>query len=257
MHSIFLDSFYPLMQLAGIGYARIAPVFYLLPFLNGGVLTGMVRQCAIFWVAVGLSPLASTRLPPFDIVSYGALLMHEALTGLVVGVVLSMPFWVFHALGSLIDNQRGATISSTMDPANGVETSELANFFNLFAATVFLLGGGMLLVLEVMGQSYAMVPVTGPMTLDLTRCLPLIDHVMSRCLLLAAPVYLTLLASEVLLGVLSRFAPQLNAFSVAMTVKSAMALVVMLICFQGVYLPQVMTLAHADTLGNWLAVGRH
>ncbi|GGY23957.1 type III secretion system export apparatus subunit SctT [Paludibacterium paludis] len=253
MHSVSLESFYPLMWLAAIGYARVAPVFYLMPFLNSGVLTGMVRQCAIFLTVLGLSPLARCVLPPFDMVTYAVLLAHEALTGLVAGVVLSMPFWVFHAVGSLIDNQRGATISSTMDPANGVETSELANFFNLFAATAFLAGGGMHLLLDTLAQSYAMAPITGPLRLDLTEAFPLIGQLMTRCLLLASPVYLTMLASEVLLGVLSRFAPQLNAFSVAMTVKSALALIVMLICFGGSYTPEVAKLSHALSFAHWVA----
>ncbi|XLM19521.1 flagellar biosynthetic protein FliR, partial [Chromobacterium piscinae] len=58
------------------------------------------------------------------------------------------PFWAFHALGSVIDNQRGATLSSSIDPANGVDTSEMANLFNLFSAAVYLQGGGMELMLD-------------------------------------------------------------------------------------------------------------
>ncbi|MFP1462361.1 hypothetical protein ACLB1E_12340 [Escherichia coli] len=36
--------------------------------------------------------------------------------------LLASPFWIFLAIGSFIDNQRGATLSSTLDPATGVDT---------------------------------------------------------------------------------------------------------------------------------------
>jgi type III secretion protein T len=44
------------------------------------------------------------------------------------------------------------------------------------------------------------------------------------------------LISEALLGLLSRYAPQMNAFSVSLTVKSLVALVVLMLYF-GVHLP--------------------
>ncbi|XBY08057.1 flagellar biosynthetic protein FliR [Escherichia coli] len=48
-------------------------------------------------------------------------------------MLISIPiFGFFLAIGSFIDNQRGATLSSTLDPATGVDTSELARLFNLF-----------------------------------------------------------------------------------------------------------------------------
>jgi type III secretion protein T len=59
---------------------------------------------------------------------------------------------------------------------------------------------------------------------------------MSKILVISAPVVATLLLSEALLGLLARFAPQMNAFSVSLTVKSAVALLVLLLYF-GTYLP--------------------
>ncbi|MGL9735337.1 MAG: flagellar biosynthetic protein FliR [Symbiopectobacterium sp.] len=62
--------------------------------------------------------------------------------GLIIAGFLYLPCWVMHAMGSFIDNQRGATLSSSIDPLSGVDTSELANFFNLLAAVILLQSGG-------------------------------------------------------------------------------------------------------------------
>lgn len=219
----------PFMKLA-LGYARIAPVFYLLPFLNGNLLGGpLVKNTLIVVVAMGMGALTPQVLPDSIGVELLAQAIAEALIGLGLGVLLALPFWLAHAMGSIIDNQRGATISNTMDPVNGVETSEMANFFNLLIGVVFLQAGGMLWMLDCLEASYRLFPVAGRVTLNLPEIWGVLDHLVARGLILAAPVVACLFLIEVALGVLSRFSQQLNAFSVAMTVKSAVAFMILLV----------------------------
>jgi type III secretion protein T len=123
-----------------------------------------------------------------------------------------------------------------VDPANGVDTSELANFLQLFAAAVYLEGGGMLLMLETVGHSYRICAPANGCEIHLSAIVGLLDALVSKTLVISAPVVATLLVSEALLGLLSRYAPQMNAFSVSLTVKSLVALVVLMLYF-GVHLP--------------------
>lgn len=109
-----------------LGVARLAPIFFMLPFLNSGVLTGAARQAVIVLVALGFWRYVGVPAPDLDSVAFVGLVLREAGIGVLLGVLLCWPFWVLHAMGNLIDNQRGAMLSSTVDPANGVDTSELA-----------------------------------------------------------------------------------------------------------------------------------
>lgn len=233
--TLFFD-LYALFAAAILGFARLAPIFFMLPFLNSGVLTGPARQAVIVLVALGFWASVGVPLPRLDGLAFFGLLLREAGIGAVLGCLLCWPFWVLHAMGNLIDNQRGAMLSSTVDPANGVDTSELANFLQLFAAVVYLEGGGMLLMLETVGHSYRIcTPVKG-CEMHLPAVYALLDALVSKTLVISAPVVATLLVSEALLGLLSRYAPQMNAFSVSLTVKSLVALVVLMLYF-GVHLP--------------------
>jgi type III secretion protein T len=72
--------------------------------------------------------------------------------------------------------------------------------------------------------------------MQLQPILSLLDALVSKTLVISAPVVATLLISEALLGLLSRYAPQMNAFSVSLTIKSLVALVVLMLYF-GVHLP--------------------
>lgn len=202
-----------------------------------------------FWVYVGVP------LPALDGLAFFGLVLREAGIGVVLGCLLCWPFWVLHAMGNLIDNQRGAMLSSTVDPANGVDTSELANFLQLFAAVVYLEGGGMLLMLETVGHSYRICTPVNGCEMHLTAILSLLDALVSKTLVISAPVVATLLVSEALLGLLSRYAPQMNAFSVSLTVKSLVALVVLMLYF-GVHLPDEVLRLGAKSQGLEHYLGR-
>ncbi|AMB88002.1 type III secretion system protein SpaR [Pseudomonas agarici] len=219
-----------------MAFARLAPIFFMLPFLNSSVLTGAPRQAVILLVALGFWPSVGLPLPALDSLAFFGLLLREAGIGVLLGSLLCWPFWVLHGMGNLIDNQRGAMLSNTVDPANGVDTSELANFLQLFAAAVYLEGGGMLLMVETVARSYQLCPPTSACEISLAALLPLLDALVGKILVISAPVVAALLISEALLGLLSRYAPQMNAFSVSLTVKSLVALMVLMVYF-GAHLP--------------------
>jgi type III secretion protein SpaR/YscT/HrcT len=250
--ALFFDVHH-LIAAAAMGFARIAPVFFILPFLNNNILTGVVRTSIVMWVALALWPHTGEPIPSFPWFPFALIMIREVMVGILLGCLLAWPFWVFHALGSIIDNQRGATLSSSIDPANGIDTSELANFFNLFAAAVYLERGGMRLMLELLQQSYQLCSPLGNCVPSLPAVLGLLNQAVSQGLVLASPVIATLLISEAVLGLLSRFAQQMNAFSVSLTVKSVVAFLIILLYFSPI-LPQRVwqVTAHPAGLQNWL-----
>ena len=253
--ALFFD-LHSLMAAAALGFARLAPVFFMLPFLNTGVLSGAPRAAVIMLVALALWPAGEQLLPALNTLAFYGLVLREVSIGVVIGCLLCWPFWVLHGMGNLIDNQRGAMLSNTVDPANGVDTSELANFLNLFAAVIFLEGGGMRVVVETFVNSYRLCSPYQDCALALQPLLTMLDPLMSKILAISAPVVATLLLSEALLGLLARFAPQMNAFSVSLTVKSAVALLVLLLYF-GSYLPDEVSRMGAKAqsqLSAWLVV---
>ncbi|MEB0140386.1 MULTISPECIES: type III secretion system export apparatus subunit SctT [unclassified Undibacterium] len=254
LHSLSSEATLWLTSLV-LASARMAPVFFVLPFLNTSVLTGVMRQTVIMVVAIGLWPHPVSALAPIPAVTMLTMIAGEALIGIVLACLLSWPFWVFHAVGSFIDNQRGATLSSSIDPANGIDTSEMANFFNLFAAAIYLQGGGMQLMLNMFAQSYQLCDPLLACQMQFQPLASVLTSFMGQALVLSSPVVIALLLTEALLGLLSRFAPQMNAFSIALTVKSAVALIMLLLYFGPLLSGEVMNLRRDPaTLSNWFTV---
>jgi type III secretion protein SpaR/YscT/HrcT len=234
----------PFLTRLALAYARVAPVWLLLPFFSERIFGGLViRNAIIFLMLAGLWP-ALDFVPDSGGIADGwtlaALACREAIIGTALGIVLSLPFWICSAVGELIDNQRGATISDVFDPSNGVEASSMAAFLSVFSSAAFLANDGILTVLDALRESYRSIAVGAGFTIDWQACVNLLGSLMRSALQLSGPVVAALFLTEVLLGVLSRFATQLNPFSLAFAVKSLVAFAVFHVYF-GV------------EMGRWLA----
>jgi len=241
-----LDIEHILLVLA-VGFARVMAATFFLPFFSRDMLGGLfAKNTLVLMIVVGLAPLLLADPPDLMQVNIGVLIFTELLIGLTLGIPLALPFWTAYAIGQMIDNQRGATMSDTLNPAIGVDASPLASFMTYFWCAAFLLGGGMLGLVEVLRDSYELLAIGAAFNLNGETVLSLVgvmQQAVLKGIVLAGPAMVAMFLSEVALGVLSRFAPQLNAFSMAMTIKSLLAIMVMLI-YLGPLLPgELMRLA--------------
>lgn len=238
---------------ASLCFARLSPIFFMLPFLNGGVLTGPTRTAVVVLVGMAMWPYASETLPALDSLAFLLLIMREVMIGVALACLLCWPFWVMHGIGNLIDNQRGAMLSNTVDPSSGNDTSELANFLQLFGSVIYLQVGGMTLMLEAIAHSYRLCAPDQVCTLSVTPVLQLLDATVVKAIVVSSPVVAMLLLSEALLGLLARFTPQMNAFSMSLAIKGPIALLVLLL-YAGTHLPdQIQRMAgKVGELGAWV-----
>jgi len=233
--------------------ARVMPTFILLPFLNSSVLSGTARLPIIIMISLTLWPVKIDPLIALSTLDYIEILAKELMIGLLLACAFNLPMWVLHAVGSIIDNQRGATLSSSINPLTGIDSSELASLFNLFAAVVVLEGGGLTLILEVLQHSFHLWPPLAMTLPAMTPALSFLATLMAKSLVLSSPAVSAFLLVEILLGLLSRYAPQMNAFSLALTLKSSVAFFVIILFFTPVIPHNLRQLAPVpDSLIDWL-----
>lgn len=215
---------------AALGIARLLPCIAWLPYLGAGALPSRtVRVLLVLVVLVGMWPVTADLQRPQGLPALALAAMTEAIIGTVLGLMLALPYHAFHAVGSIIDTQRGAGVGALLDPLTGVEATEMANLLQMMSAVVFLVAGGMVPLLAAVQGSYVLLPMGGNFLPDLPSIHGFVDIVLSAALRMAAPVLLLLFLVEILLGVISRFAQQLNAFSVSLAVKSVLAFAALLV----------------------------
>jgi type III secretion protein SpaR/YscT/HrcT len=213
-----------------LGIARIGACLVWIPYLSPGVMPAkMTRSVVAAMVLIGLWPSTAGAAVPQDMVSMAGVLLREALIGTAIGLVVALPFHIFHGMGAIVDNQRGAGIGAMLDPTSGIEATETANLLQLMSVVIFLATDGMLVLLEVIQSSYALIPMGAGLVLDLPRVQDFAGTLLAGAVRMALPVLLLLFLVEVLLGVLSRFSQQMNPFSLSLAIKSFIAFIALLL----------------------------
>lgn len=209
-----------------IAYARLAVVFYMLPILGERIFSHLIIKNAIITLTIiGLWPCFETVVIPEQ--SWYLLLVQESIVGLILATVLCLPFWIVIGLGEILDNQRGASMADNIDPLNGGQNSILSGLLNFTFGIIFFINNGMCLLLEAFTESYQFLPPgsrwSGFHWQEAGRVLVI---VVESGIMLAAPVIIVMMIAEILLGVFARYCPQLNPFSLSLTIKSFITFII-------------------------------
>jgi type III secretion protein T len=210
--------------------------------LNSSAVPRLTRTVAILSLAIAAVPINMVHVEAFDrtIASIALLVVKEGVIGFVLGYLVGWIFWAVQSAGALIDNQRGAAIAASIDPMQGQETSPLGILFSqAFFAYVYA-AGVILPVLGLLYQSYAIWPATVVMPAIAPNFPELVlgftDQAMRLVVVLAGPIIAVMFLAEFALAIVSRFAPQVQVFILAMPIKSGLA-IFMLIFYFSVLLP--------------------
>ncbi|MFY0478468.1 type III secretion system export apparatus subunit SctT [Achromobacter marplatensis] len=214
---------------------RILALSMMLPIFNRSLLPGMLRYAVAAAMGLILVPALAV-----DYARWGGgtldiilILTKEAFVGLVMGYIIALPFWIFEAAGFIIDNQRGASLGATLNPGTGNDSSPMGILFNQAFIVFFLTSGGFFLMMTMIVTSFQVWSIWNwwptlhassiPLFLDL------LDKFLRMTLLYAAPAVIAMFLAEIGLALVSRFAPQLQVFFLAMPIKSALALLVLVL----------------------------
>lgn len=225
-----LDSW---LQAFFLAVPRLIGITAFLPIFAAPTMPAMLRYSLILVLALVPLPLLQNQLVSLTAQTgapapFVLLLLKETMIGLLLGFLLSLPFRVPAMIGDFLDNQRGAGIAQLFNPGAGGQTGPLGVLFAQTHMTWFAVSGGLLLLYDFTYRSYAVLPLTQALpnfgALGLAPFMALVGGLLGSlvklALLLAAPAMIVMLILELALGLMGRFAPQLNTFFLAMPLKS-------------------------------------
>ena len=222
------------LLLLGVGTARVAMAFTLIPIFSTETVPAMVRNSIL--IALGLISLVLQ--PPLDTsiitpTAWVGLFAKEVFVGLIIGFFFGSVLWALEAAGQIIDTKVGATLAQIVDPLSGQQTSLNGAMLGRLAGVVFIFSGGLSLLVQVVMESFAIWPIGSTMPKLDPRGLALFEGEFGRLMLLAtvfaAPVLTVLFVIDLTLGLMNRFAQQLNVFTLSLSIKSYAATAVILL----------------------------
>ncbi|MDR3299155.1 MAG: type III secretion system export apparatus subunit SctT [Candidatus Accumulibacter sp.] len=230
--------YYTQGMLLFIGYARLLTFFILVPFMGGDAVPGQLRIALAFILSLFVYPTFAALTPPESGLPFLLWLLFtlgkELLIGFILAYTASVIFWAMLSTGFLLDNQRGAGMGQTTDPSSGESTSLFGSLLNQITVYIMFSSGAFLQIVLLLLASYSICPPGIEFSQGAEQVIPFFlmgqfSRLMTIAVVFAAPIALICLLCDVSLGIINRFAPQLNVFFLSMPIKSALGLLMILL----------------------------
>lgn len=210
--------------------------FLLIPIFSSSNLGGvLIRNALLLVISVPLLPVyPQWPLPSAGIWGYILLITGEICIGLVIGFCAAIPFWALDMAGFLIDTLRGSSMASVLNPLLGGQSSLFGLLFTQVFSVLFLMGGGFNELLTALYKSYDILPPGGILrfsSVALTFISQQWQLVYELFLRFSMPAMVVILLVDMAMGLINRSAQQLNVFFLAMPIKSAFVLLMLIISF--------------------------
>jgi len=211
---------------------RISVAFSLLPLFNRDGIPPLVRNTmfiALAMVSIVIQP--TTSFAQFDTATWINLFLKEAFIGMAIGVFFGLFLWAFEAAGVIIDMQIGASFALYFDPIVGNEVTLIGSFLSRWAGFLFLASGGLLVLTGALIESFALWPLTEPITSFREASLRLFEtefsRFMSLTLRIAGPIIVVVFIIDMCMGLINRYAQQFNVFFLSLSLKSIATIMMM------------------------------
>ncbi|CAG9253829.1 flagellar biosynthetic protein FliR [Paraburkholderia unamae] len=144
------------------------------------------------------------------------ILVNQFLIGVALGFTMQLVFAVVTTAGDLMGLGMGLGFASFFDPQANTTTPALSSWLNMMAMLAFLAFDGHLQMIAALVATFQSVPVTANV-LGASAWRSIASYgavVLSSGLLLALPVVVALLITNLSLGILNRAAPQIGIFQI-------------------------------------------
>ena len=204
--------------LAGLFLAslRIGAFLIASPFFGGSAVLLQVR--IIMAVLLGVAVVTTVEVPDWQ--AFAGLnglqvILTELAIGISSGLILTIWFSAALLAGEKIASSAGLGFAAQIDPDSGGQTPVVSKTFSLFLTVIFLSWNGHLLVLRAVADSYTYLPVGAMPAFPvlIQSGIAAAGSMFLAATIIMLPLTAFLMAINLVIGVITRSAPQLNLFS--------------------------------------------
>ena len=164
------------------------------------------------------------------------LIFMNAAIGMFIGWVSSLVIEIARVAGEMLDSQMALNAATVFDPGTQSQTTIMGHFFNMLGLVIFVSIGGMEKVIEGLFKSYNTFPViVYSFNFNFLKVLKATADLISIAFLVVSPIIMILLTVDLILGLMSRAAPQINAFQVSFSIKPSVGILLILILLPALF----------------------
>ena len=216
-------------------FARVAGLMRGAPFLQRSEIPMIAKVGFTLIFSIMLTMLIKPVAHPLGATMIYAIIVNY-LCGAIIGFIVNCILKAIEAGGDMINMQQGVSSATIMDPTTSSQVSIMGRIFGLLALVIFIEVGGAYWTFNALIRSFEIFPVYAyaiPMDqiINMPYLIKITSNVLYIGLQIAGPVLLATLGQDIILGIISKTAPQVNVFTMSFLFKpclgSAILIVVM------------------------------
>lgn len=206
------------VMLAGV---RIIAFLVIAPPFSHNAIPLRIKGMLAVGIAVAVSPVVSRNYTSPDTTGFIMGVLAELVTGFALGFLVFLVFSAVQSAGSLVDLFAGFQMASAFDPQGMINGAQFTRLFQMTAMVLLFASDGYQLVIGGLTRTFTVLPLGG--TLDMARpahaMIAAATGMFLAALQIAGPLVVVLFLADVGLGLLTRVAPALQAFSLGFPLK--------------------------------------
>jgi flagellar biosynthesis protein FliR len=217
------------VQIFLLGLVRIASMLALMPIFGSSSIPVQLKAGMALILCFILFPFIQqhTSMPlPQTTGLFIYKILLEAFVGIAIGFVATLLFSAVQFAGYLIDVLTGFSFVELVDPFTDTSVTVFGQFNVLIFTIAFFMINGHYFLLLAIEKSFEVIPLlgvavpTGKLAAFITAQT---GNVFVIAFKLSAPIFVTLMITQVALGVVARTVPQINVFFVGIPLNIAVA----------------------------------
>ena len=227
-----LEAALSLMPTFVLAFFRLAAMFLSAPLFGSARVPRRVKILFALALTAGITPaLPPGTALPSTAWGLAAGIAGEMVFGLALGTALSVTFVAVSWAGEIIGQQMGFNLGEVFDPAMGGQTSVIGDLYFMLTLVTFMLLRGHHALLRGVVDSFQTLPLlsVGMNTPVFDLMLNLLSSATMLAMQLAAPVLITLLVVDLILGFIGKTMPQMNVMAAGLSLRSMIGLLVLAI----------------------------
>ena len=208
-----------------LGFFRFAPVF------NRKEVPGLIKIGLAFLMTIVITALVK---PPSMGMEDSLILsiLLNFVVGAIIGYTAQLILLAVDAGADMINMQMGLSSAMVLDPTSNSQVSILTKLFSLLGVLIFIHLGGVYWLIKAFVRSFDIFPLFATSfdlktLINLDYLVEMSSNVLYMGLQIASPVLLATLGQDIILGVISKTAPQVNVFQLSFLFKPVLGAAIM------------------------------
>ena len=226
-------------------FMRVLALIGSMPVLGQRSVPMRLRVALAFLVAF----CARATLPAMPVIALDTpmaflTVAQQLIIGVSLGFAVRIVFAAIEFAGEIVGLQMGLNFAGFFDPATGGQTTAVSRFYGVAVSWLFIVINGHLLLIAAVVQSFQAFPVGAEPFVFLRAVQPQVwgAEVFRLGLWIALPMIAMLLFTNLVLGIISRVAQQMNIFAIGFPITVSVGLIGMLLTLPMMQMPFTMAL---------------